>query len=83
MNDKSRFFLKTRLAQFTRFQCSQTCECSNEAYCHPLNGTCICMEGFRGDQCDQKSKYIETLKCEFVQRFIMFRKVCFHFSLSI
>ncbi|VDN33421.1 unnamed protein product [Gongylonema pulchrum] len=36
--------------------CAEKCDCEQEAYCHPTNGTCICPEGFKGEHCDQKSK---------------------------
>ncbi|PWA23326.1 hypothetical protein CCH79_00018917 [Gambusia affinis] len=32
--------------------CNQTCQCANEAACHPVNGSCTCSPGWRGEYCD-------------------------------
>lgn len=33
-------------------QCSQRCDCVNDAQCHPSTGQCLCSAGFHGSRCD-------------------------------
>lgn len=33
--------------------CTESCQCANNATCNPKNGRCRCQPGWRGRQCDQ------------------------------
>ena len=34
------------------FNCTQLCECDNDAKCDPVTGTCHCKLGWMGDRCE-------------------------------
>lgn len=47
--------------------CSNKCQCNNDAKCSPESGMCLCLAGWRGQQCDlpcEKSFYGENCKHE-------------------
>lgn len=44
--------------------CNQTCLCGNGAACDPLDGTCACSPGWRGEHCNESCpvSYFHLLK---------------------
>ena len=34
--------------------CSQTCQCQNEATCSAVDGSCNCTAGFTGETCNER-----------------------------
>ena len=34
--------------------CSQTCQCQNEATCSAVDGSCNCTAGFTGEMCNER-----------------------------
>lgn len=34
--------------------CENKCKCKNNSQCSPVNGSCICAAGFRGEDCSQE-----------------------------
>lgn len=61
------------------FGCNQTCPCANEAACDPVNGTCTCSPGWRGQYCDLPcpvSELEELLLCRNLHQAALTCAVC-------
>ena len=38
---------------FYRVNCKLSCNCPNMDYCNPVDGRCLCKEGYKGRKCDE------------------------------
>jgi len=36
--------------------CSEVCQCANNAECINTNGSCVCVLGYEGTNCDTRSE---------------------------
>lgn len=67
--------------------CNQTCSCTNEAACDPIDGICTCSPGWSGEHCQESCPVSHTFhsfqRCRIETILICFYLLCYSVTRTV